>query len=168
MGVPPTRKPVFKSCEVAPALAEAMQTTAPTTKAMGWYASSVQPRPRKMREVAMSVAIVIPDTGLEEEPIKPTMREATVTKKNPNTMTNRAESRFIGILGRKAISTIRAALPTSTHTSGRSFSVRLCSTTCPLRLLRKSARESRNALTMVGSVLMSVMTPPKVTAPAPM
>ena len=34
-GVAPTRNPVFRSCEVAPAMAAAMQTTAPTPSAMG-------------------------------------------------------------------------------------------------------------------------------------
>ena len=33
-GVPPTRKPVFKSCEVEPPLDEAMQTIAPTDNAV--------------------------------------------------------------------------------------------------------------------------------------
>ena len=32
-GVAPTRKPVFKSCEVAPAMAAAMQTTPPIINA---------------------------------------------------------------------------------------------------------------------------------------
>ena len=35
-GVAPTRKPVLRSCEVAPALAAAMQTIAPTQSAIGW------------------------------------------------------------------------------------------------------------------------------------
>ena len=34
-GVAPTRKPVLRSCDVAPALAAAMQTMAPTMSAMG-------------------------------------------------------------------------------------------------------------------------------------
>ena len=34
-GVAPTRKPVFRSCDVAPAIAAAMQTTAPTHSAIG-------------------------------------------------------------------------------------------------------------------------------------
>ena len=36
----------------------------------------------------MSVAIVMPETGLEELPISPQMREETVTKRNPNKATN--------------------------------------------------------------------------------
>ena len=35
-GVAPTRKPVFRSCDVAPAFAAAMHTRAPTQSATGW------------------------------------------------------------------------------------------------------------------------------------
>ena len=82
-GVAPTRYPVFRSCDVAPAFAEAMQTNDPTISAIGWYASPVHPIPTNMRQVAMMVAMVIPEIGLEEEPIIPTIRDDTVTKKNP-------------------------------------------------------------------------------------
>ena len=47
--------------------------------------SPVQPMPTKMRQVAISVAIVMPEMGLDDEPMMPTMREATVTKKKPKT-----------------------------------------------------------------------------------
>jgi hypothetical protein len=33
-GVAPSKKPVFRSCDVAPALLEAMQTMAPTERAV--------------------------------------------------------------------------------------------------------------------------------------
>ena len=82
-GVEPTRKPVFKSCEVSPASAEAMQTTPPMVMASAPKAGAVQPLTRKMAEVAMSVAMVMPEMGLAELPISPTMRELTVTKRNP-------------------------------------------------------------------------------------
>ncbi len=45
-------------------------------------------------QVAISVAIVIPLIGFEELPISPLMREATVTNKNPNTMTKSAARKF--------------------------------------------------------------------------
>ena len=35
-GVAPTRYPVFRSCDVAPALAAATQTIAPTQSATAW------------------------------------------------------------------------------------------------------------------------------------
>ena len=42
----------------------------------------------------MSVAIVMPEMGFEEEPMIPTMRDDTVTKMKPNTMTSSATSSF--------------------------------------------------------------------------
>ena len=81
-GVAPIRKPVFRSCEVSPALAEAMQTTPPIVMASAPKAGAVQPFTRKIAEVAISVAMVIPEMGLAELPIRPTMREETVTNKN--------------------------------------------------------------------------------------
>ena len=53
----------MRSCDVAPALAAAMQTMPPTHSAIGWYASDVHPMPMKIRHVAMSVAIVMPEIG---------------------------------------------------------------------------------------------------------
>ena len=38
----------------------------------------------------------MPDTGLLEEPIRPTIREETVAKKKPNTITIRAVKKFRG------------------------------------------------------------------------
>ena len=45
----------------------------------------VEPVALRITVAKSSVAIVIPDTGLLEEPIRPTIREDTVAKKNPNT-----------------------------------------------------------------------------------
>src|SRR5882757_4228704 len=87
-GVAPMRKPVLRSCEVSPALAAAMHTTPPMVMASAPNAGAVQPFTRKIAEVAMSVAIVIPETGLDELPINPTIREETVTKRNPKRATN--------------------------------------------------------------------------------
>ena len=38
-----------------------------------------------MRQVAISVAIVMPEIGFDDEPMMPTMRPTTVTKKKPKT-----------------------------------------------------------------------------------
>ena len=84
-GVAPTRYPVFKSCEVSPASAEAMQTTPPMVMARAPNAGAVQPLTRKIAEVAISVAIVMPEMGFAELPISPTIRELTVTNRNPKT-----------------------------------------------------------------------------------
>src|SRR5271154_4748314 len=93
-GVAPIRKPVLRSCEVSPALAAAMHTTPPIVMARAPKAGAVHPFTRKMAEVAMSVAIVMPETGFEELPISPQMREETVTKRNPKKATNSEAERF--------------------------------------------------------------------------
>src|SRR5262245_12327823 len=83
MGVAPTMKPVFRSCDVLPAFAAAMQTMAPTQIAIGEYMSPVQPRPTNSRHVRINVAIVMPEIGLDEVPMSPVMRDETVAKKKP-------------------------------------------------------------------------------------
>src|SRR6266446_10700652 len=74
-GVAPRRNPVLRSWLVAPAFAEPMQTTAPIERATAANEPPVQPTARKIRHVAMSVAIVIPEIGLDDEPISPTSLE---------------------------------------------------------------------------------------------
>ena len=49
----------------------------------------VRPSATKTTQVAISVAIVMPEIGFDEVPMMPTMREDTVTKKNPKTTTSR-------------------------------------------------------------------------------
>ena len=93
-GVAPMRKPVFRSCEVSPAFDAAMQTTPPIVIASAPKAGAVHPCTRKIAEVAISVAIVMPETGLAELPMSPTMRDATVTKRNPKTTTSREAAKF--------------------------------------------------------------------------
>ena len=68
----------------------------------------------KIRQVAMSVAIVIPEIGLEEDPIKPTMRELTVTKKNPKITTMSAVKMLTGTLGNTAINNTKPIAPATT------------------------------------------------------
>src|SRR4029453_12558972 len=82
-GVAPTRNPVLRSCDVAPALAAAVQTMAPTAGAIGALASPVQPSATKIVQVRISVAIVIPEIGFDELPISPVMGDETATKKKP-------------------------------------------------------------------------------------
>ena len=48
-----------------------MQTTPPIVMASAPKAGAVQPWTRKIAAVAISVAIVIPETGLAEEPTRP-------------------------------------------------------------------------------------------------
>src|SRR3546814_6234546 len=62
-----------------------MQIIPPTTNTMGSKALPVSPNAIKIRQVPISVAMVMPETGLELDPIRPTIRLETVTKKNPKT-----------------------------------------------------------------------------------
>src|SRR4028118_2293039 len=99
-----------------------MQTTAPTQSATGEYQSPVHPSATKMVHVRIRVAIVMPETGFEEEPIRPTIREDTVTKKNPKTTTSSEATAFpcVGIPGATARKTASRSVPTSTTDMGRS------------------------------------------------
>src|ERR1051325_2918286 len=94
-GVAPTRKPVFKSCDVLPALADAMQTTPPMVMARAENAVAVQPITRNMAHVAIRVAMAIPEIGFDELPIRPVIREETVTNKNPKTTTRIAAKKLL-------------------------------------------------------------------------
>src|SRR5215510_13868153 len=117
-----------------------------------------------MRQVAMSVAIVIPEIGFEDDPIMPTMREETVTKKKPKTTIRtdirRLPGNFPGIWGRTDISSARPIDPIRTKVIGMSRSVRFReSPDVCRRSPEKSARLSRNEVIIVGSDLRSVITP---------
>jgi len=72
----------------------AMQTMVPTVIAAIIPGIPVFPAAEKTRHVTRRVAIVIPETGLEEEPTIPTIREATVTKKKEKSTTMAAPRRF--------------------------------------------------------------------------
>ena len=71
-----------------------------------------------------SVAMAMPETGLLEEPIRPTMREETVAKKKPKTMTIRAVNRFRGMAGTSHMTTATMRMPSRTTFMGMSCSVR--------------------------------------------
>src|SRR5947209_17942753 len=77
-GVEPTRKPVFKSCEVVPPFDAAMQTIAPMERAGTSNCGAVQPMTKNTRLVKSSVATVIPEKGLDDEPSSSVKREETV------------------------------------------------------------------------------------------
>ena len=116
--------------------------------------------------------MVIPEIGFEDVPMMPTMREETVTKKNPKT-TMRSDMRRepgkgpCGKPGSTASTSTIASDPITTIPIPRSLSVRLTPDAGPTPP-RKLLTDSRNADTIVGSVLMSVITPAQATAPAPM
>src|SRR4051794_38318829 len=158
-GVAPTMYPVFRSWDVAPAFAAAIATTAPTHRATGEYHSPDQPTAMKIEQVRMRVAIVIPEIGLEEEPINPTIREETVTKKNPNTTTSSEASTlpWVGIRGATARKMASSTVPPRTIDSGMSCSVRARPPASVLA--EKSFTLSRNEDTMVGMVRARVIRP---------
>jgi hypothetical protein len=120
-----------------------------------------------MTHVRMSVAMVMPEIGFDELPIKPTMREETVTKKKPKTTMSREAKTFpcSGILGSTSRASASSTVPTSTTIIGMSRSVRVCCVEPPPR---RSFMLAPNDVTMVGSVRPSVIKPAASTAPAPM
>src|SRR5438445_308178 len=85
LGVAPMRKPVLRSWEVVPPLDDAMHTTAATVSAVSMAAWPTRPTMRKMMHVKSRVAMVMPEIGLDDEPISPVRRDDTVTNRNPKT-----------------------------------------------------------------------------------
>ncbi len=155
-----------------------MHTTPPMVMASAPNAGAVQPFTRKIAEVAISVAIVIPETGFEELPISPTMREETVTKRNPKKATSSDAARFaiqltcapgtgLNVRKKNIINTSTTDPPTTTL-KGRSSSVRSGAALHPTALAQVSHRTRASAPTIVGMVLISVISPDAATAPAPM
>ncbi|CAI8196892.1 MAG: Uncharacterised protein [Methanobacteriota archaeon] len=77
-GVAPTRCPVFRSCITSPAIAAFTATTDAISKVAYINSSVSSPRAKSpttqtMSDVAINVAIVIPDTGELEDPTTPAM-----------------------------------------------------------------------------------------------
>ena len=144
-----------------------MHTTAPTQSATGEYQSPVQPSATKIVQVRINVAMVIPETGFEEDPIRPTMRDETVTKKNPKTTTRIDATKLpcVGIRGATTRKSASRTVPPRTTVNGTSRSVRARDAAPPLA--EKSFTLSRKDDTMVGMVRASVMRPAASTAPAP-
>ena len=114
-GVAPTRKPVFRSCEVVPPFDDAMQTIPAIESAVIRYSGPTQPSNTKIRHVSKSVAIVMPEIGLDDEPITPVIRELTVTNTKPNnTIMPRADQpagRSVGIRCDAATASTRPSVP---------------------------------------------------------
>src|SRR5258706_14524762 len=98
-----------------------MHTIAPTPSAIGEYMSPVHPSATKRRQVRISVAIVIPEIGLDDVPMRPVMREDTVGKKNPKTRISTAATALpdVGRLGITVRNTASRRGPPRTTGSGR-------------------------------------------------
>ena len=122
--------------------------------------------------------MAMPEIGFDEVPMRPAMREETVTKRKPKTTTRRDAMRLAkkpvgapgtGLKVRKAhMSTTITAEPARTSVIGRSCEVRPPLTGARASVRRRSEAPARSAPTMVGVVLISVMSPAAATAPAPM
>ena len=115
----------------------------------------------------MSVAIVIPEIGFDEVPMRPVMRDDTVAKKNAKITVRMAASTFpcSGMPGTSASTSATTSVPMSTTDIGSSRSVRAM---VPPAAAPKPRMPSTAELTMVGIVRPSVISPEASTAPAPM
>ena len=120
----------------------------------------------------MIVAMVMPEIGFDEVPMRPVMRDETVTKKKPKTTTSRPMQSEPGKLpcgkfGATAMKSAeherRRARPGPCRDRARCGSPR-----SGLAALPNAFTDSRNAETIVGSVRTSVIRPAHATAPAPM
>ena len=130
-GVAPTSQPVFRSCEMSPALDAAIATMVPTVRTAARAPVSVQPAAAKTEATPSSVTSVMPDVGCDETPTIPTMRAATATKRTPKTPTPAAQTaRGSGPMppaktpGTRAATRTTATMPPTTKPPGRSRSVR--------------------------------------------
>ncbi len=150
-----------------------MQTIAPTESAVTYAPPPVLPMSRKIRQVKSSVATVMPEIGLEDEPISPVSREDTVTNRKPNTMMSSAPRKFMCSAGVAMMPTMRTIMPMPTKLMGRSRSVRGTKAAVSARVAsarpeRKSRRPALRPCQIVGSERTRLMRPPAATAPAPM
>src|SRR5919106_314013 len=68
---------------MSPAFEAAMHTTVPTVRIAARAEGSVQPQRTKTRATPSRVTRVMPEVGLDDTPIRPTMRDETTTKRAP-------------------------------------------------------------------------------------
>ena len=177
-GVAPSRYPVFRSCDVSPEIEAAIATTQPTVSAVALPSVSVQPSARKMEAVPSNDAIVMPLVGLLVTPTRPTMRDATVTKKNANSTTQKAATARCGMsptapntCGTSTSTAATTSTPIPTNFSGRSALVRVSGPAASAPAATRSVSSFDPILklaTMTGMLRINVMMPAVATAPAPM
>ena len=163
-GVAPTINPVFKSCEQSPAIAAMTQIIPPIAMAPVIPSTPVVPVAFRSNVAIRSVAIAIPDTGLLEDPMSPTIREETVAKKNPNTITIRAPIGLTGNAGTSQMAIPITRIITSKNGIGMSCSVRNVEALLFFFILCIACLK---VFAMSGRLLIRLITPPVATAPAP-
>ena len=115
--------------------------------------------------------MVMPEIGFDEEPMMPTMRRETVTKKKPKTMTSSADQQLAedGVARDEGQGRQHHHQPEAAGDDGDEGEVALgaLGRRGAAVLSERERIESRSDEKMVGSVLSSVMKPPAATAPAP-
>src|SRR5262245_64585794 len=82
-GVEPTSCPHLRSWRLSPPIAAAQHTTPPISTAAIGPAGVSRPRPSSSSADTRIVEIVMPDTGLFDEPTRPAMYEATAENRKP-------------------------------------------------------------------------------------
>ena len=112
--------------------------------------------------------MVIPEMGFDDVPMRPVMRDETVTKKKPKMTMSSAARKLpcVGMRGATARKIASSSDPTE-HDDQRDvpLGAELCA--APPRPALKSFMLSRNDEMIVGIVRASVMRPDASTAPAP-
>jgi hypothetical protein len=110
----------------------------------------------------------MPEIGLDDEPIRPVMRDETVAKKKPKMRISTAAITlpWLGSPGATTRKIASSSEPPSTTIIGISRSVRDC--VLGPTALERSFRLPRADATIVGIVRANVMIPDASTAPAPM
>ena len=118
--------------------------------------------------VMISVAIVMPEIGFDEEPMSPVMRDETVAKKKPKT-TIRIDDEDVALRRQPGIDgqEDRQQQRSDQHDRHRdvAFGSQLACRRAPGAEILHASRDDD---TIVGSVRPSVIKPAASTAPAPM
>ena len=127
----------------------------------------------KVRQVSSSVATVMPEIGLDDEPISPVSRDETVTNRNPKTMISTAAATRAPMPVPPTYSGLANAMTTTSartadeHEVHRQVAVGARDSTARLRSSTRRVRESASAARArsIGSERNTLMMPPAATAP---
>ncbi len=149
-----------------------MHTTAAMVSTINIASGPLRPKRKKMPHVKSSVAMVIPEIGLDDEPISPVRREETVTKRKPKTRIitapiNPPTLKPSPSAGTAINTATRPSEPNSTTNIGKSRSVRRAVTTPPVGAANHAGRRGWTRKSG-GAARHMLMIPPAATAPAPM
>ena len=166
-GVAPTRNPVLRSCDVAPATAAATHTTPPIVSASTRYSMPAHPTARNISDVSSSVATVMPEIGFDDVPICPVMRLETVTKRKAKT-TREQRADDVDVDLRQRDHRDRAEHDADAHDGHRHVALGARARGAARASSAKSLEAGDERRQIVGSVRRRLIRPAAVTAPAPM